>query len=80
MPLSHAVKDVAERYAVSIPTVLAWISSNELRAVNVARSRGKRPTWRITPEALDAFELIRTPAPAAPRAQRGRKQQRKFYP
>ncbi len=46
----------------------------ELRALHVGRSSGARkPRWRITAEALEAFELVpaaRTPTPSVPRARR----------
>jgi excisionase family DNA binding protein len=65
------VNDVCERYDVAEHTVLAWIRSGELRAVNVGRKPGaKKPRWRITQEALDAFELLRTPTPILPRTKR----------
>jgi excisionase family DNA binding protein len=39
-----SVKDVAERYGVTPHTVLSWIASGELRAVNVGRRAGaKKP-------------------------------------
>jgi excisionase family DNA binding protein len=71
MPSAFTVNAVAERYAVTEHTVLAWIGRGELRAVNVGRRPGgKRPRWRVTPEALAAFEAARTPAPALPRPRR----------
>ena len=58
------VADLCKRYSVTPNTVLAWIRSGSLRAVNVARSASKRrPTWRITAEALAEFENARTPKP-----------------
>ena len=60
-----------ERYGVSPHTVLAWIARGELRAVNVARSaNGAKPRWRISEEALKAFEASRTPGPPAVRTRR----------
>jgi excisionase family DNA binding protein len=68
-----SVRDVAERYGVTIHTCLAWIASGELRAVNVGRKPGaKKPRWRITQAALEAFEVLRTPTPPAPRVRRKR--------
>jgi hypothetical protein len=68
------VRDVCEQYGVTEHTVLTWITSGELRAVNVSRRRGaKKPRWRITAEALAAFELMRTPTPPAPRVRRQRR-------
>ena len=53
---------VAARYGVKDHTVLTWIHSGELRAVNVARrAGGGRPSWRIPAAALEAFEALRTP-------------------
>ncbi len=65
------VRDLCDRYGVGEDSVLAWIRSGELKAMNVARSaKSKRPSWRISPEALAAFEAARTPEPPAPRAKR----------
>jgi excisionase family DNA binding protein len=69
-----SVKNVSERFGVSAHTVLAWIKSGELRAVNVGRRPGARkPRWRITADALAAFEALRSAAPTPPRAQRRRR-------
>lgn len=58
------VRAIAERYGVTEATVLAWIRSGELRAVNVGRRAGaKKPRWRVTAAALEAFEQIRSAAP-----------------
>jgi excisionase family DNA binding protein len=66
-----SVRDLCERYEVSEHTVLSWIHSGELRAVNVGRRPGaKRPRWRISHQALEQFELARTPTPPPPRARR----------
>jgi excisionase family DNA binding protein len=65
------VREVAEHYGVSEHTVLAWIRSGELRAVNVGRRPGAgKPRWRVSQAALEAFEALRTPAPPAPRGRR----------
>ena len=61
------VADVSDRYSVDQHTVLAWIRSGELRAVNVGRRPGSRkPRWRISVEALAAFERSRTASPPMP--------------
>lgn len=67
---ASTVRDLCERYCVGEHTVLAWIRSGELRAIDVSRNRGGKPRWRVTPEALEAFELIRTPSPPPPRKRR----------
>jgi excisionase family DNA binding protein len=65
------IKELCERFAVGEHTVLGWIRSGELRALNVGRRPGgKKPRWRITAEALAAFELTRTHNPPPPRTRR----------
>jgi hypothetical protein len=60
------VRDLCDRFKVGEGTVLGWIQSGELAAINVGRTAGKKkPRWRITPEALAAFELSRSVAPSA---------------
>jgi excisionase family DNA binding protein len=76
MPASvtHTPDEVAALYAVSVPTVMGWIRSGELRAVCVSRSaRSRKPRYRVTAEALAAFEASRRPTPPAPAAPRRRK-------
>jgi excisionase family DNA binding protein len=69
----YTVQDLCERYGVTGHTVLAWIRSGELRAVNVGRRLGAgKPRWRITQEALTEFELLRTPTAPAPKVRRKR--------
>jgi transposase len=67
---TFSVREIRERYAVGEHTVLAWIRRGELRAIDVSRKRGGRPKWRVTQEALDAFEALRTPTPVPPRSKR----------
>ncbi len=70
------VNDLQKRYAVSEHTVLKWIRTGELKALNVGRTpRGGKPRWRITAAALEAFEAGRSPSPAPtppPRKTRGK--------
>lgn len=74
--MTFTIKQVCERYGVGQATCLTWIRRGELRALNVARSpAAKRPTWRITEEALQDFELIRNHAPPPPTRRRRRKQE-----
>ena len=68
---AHSIKELCERFSVGEHTVLAWIRSGELRAINVGRRPGaKKPRWRITAEALASFELVRTHSPPPPRSRR----------
>jgi hypothetical protein len=62
--MNYSVKDLQERYDVTQNTVLHWINTGQLRALNVGIEPGKKkPRWRITQEALEAFESIRLTAP-----------------
>jgi excisionase family DNA binding protein len=66
-----SVRDLCERYGVSEHTVLAWINSGEMQAINVSRRGGaKKPRWRISEGAIEAFEVARTAAPTQPRKRR----------
>jgi excisionase family DNA binding protein len=65
------VQDVCDRYGVTVHTVLGWIRSGELRAVNVGRQqRARKPRWRISEEALVAFEQVRATSPPVPKPRR----------
>ena len=72
--MTYGVKDLCKRYGVGEHTVLAWIHTGELKAVDVSRNRGPKPRWRVTQEALDAFEALRTPCPPPPRTRRRKRQ------
>jgi hypothetical protein len=72
----YTVKDLQLRYGVGESTVLAWIHSGELKAINVGVEPGKRrPRWRITAEAVQAFEAGRTPTPSLPAVRRRKQDQ-----
>jgi excisionase family DNA binding protein len=74
MSSTLSVKDLCDRYGITEHTVLGWIRSGELRAVNVGRAPGKiKPRWRITQDALDDFERLRSNAQAVAVAPRRRK-------
>ena len=70
------VRDIQERYGgIGEHTVLGWIKSGELKAINVGRRLGsKKPRWRVTQEALDAFEAMRTATPPVPVTRRRKRQ------
>ena len=73
---TFTVKDLCNRYGVAEHTVLSWIRSGQLRALNVGRHpSSKKPRWRVTSEALEAFELCRTHSPPPSRTRRRRKQE-----
>jgi hypothetical protein len=61
------VREVADRFAVDPHSVLLWIRNGSLGAVNCGRNPGaKKPRWRITPEAIAQFELLRKAIPSSP--------------
>jgi hypothetical protein len=63
-------RGVAERIDVRIHSVLYWIASGQLRAVNVAKKPGGRPSWRIAKDDLALFLMARTPQTHAPSGRR----------
>jgi len=71
--MTYSVKDIQERYGVGEHTVLGWIRLGDLRAVNVSRQLGRRPNWRVTEEALQDFELLRSPTTVPKRTRRRRR-------
>jgi predicted site-specific integrase-resolvase len=75
MSKTFSAKDVADRYGVDARTVLFWIKSGELRAINGSRKiNSKKPRWRITQESIEAFELLR--GSTRPPAKANRRRQR----
>jgi transposase len=74
--MTYSVRQTAERFHVGEHTVLHWIARGELAAVNVARAAGGKPHWRVTPEALQAFELLRSAQPIEPQPQPRRRRRR----
>lgn len=82
-PRASTVQEVSQRYGVGEHTVLGWIASGQLRAIHVGRRPGAgKPRWRITPEALAAFEQVRTSAPPAAKLPRRKRPEGviEFYP
>jgi hypothetical protein len=70
---TFTVRQLCDRYCVGECTVLGWIARGDLAALNCGRAPGKKkPRWRVTPEALAAFEAARTQIPPAARAPRRR--------
>jgi excisionase family DNA binding protein len=68
---SFTIHAIALRHSVSDKTVRGWIRNGELKAINVGRTpNGRKPRWRISQAALDAFEALRTSTPPAPRTRR----------
>jgi transposase len=81
--MNYSLKQVAQRYGVCEATVSHWISTKQLRAINVGRDPGKqKPRWKVTQEALDEFEQTRTtntPPKKQPRLKVVSGSRRQFY-
>jgi excisionase family DNA binding protein len=72
---------LAEQLGIEPAKVIGWIHRGELRAVNVADKNGKRPRWRISPEALEEFLKPRTSTPPVKATRRKRQADfKEFFP
>jgi hypothetical protein len=58
--MTRSVKQIAEHYQVSQHVVLQWIKGGDLNAVNVGRSAGAKPRWRIPEASMVRFEELRS--------------------
>lgn len=76
-------REVAEHYGVCIDSVLAWIRSGHLKALNVSPNpASKRPRFRIDTNDLEAFERrrqVQPPAAPAPRKRKSKDATQKEY-
>lgn len=54
------IVELSERYGVTRETVLSWIESGELQALDTARSGSTRRRYKFTSESLAAFEQRRS--------------------
>lgn len=61
------VPEVAKFLRVRPDKVLSWIRSGRLRGYNVAEHETGRPKYRVNPEDLEAFMLMRVPIQPTPR-------------
>ncbi len=56
----YSVGQAAELLGCDVETVLAWIHSGELIAVDISKSKKrKRPTWRLPEAELGRFLITR---------------------
>lgn len=63
----YSVAEVAQRLAINETKVGKLIKSGEIVAIDVSYKPGAgRPRWRISPQALAAFEASRSSIPAPP--------------
>ena len=61
--LTASVRPIAyaKSRGIGVEKVLQWIADGELIAVNVAQAAdGRRPRWRISLDAIEAFERRRS--------------------
>lgn len=63
---------VAREIGVQGDTVLAWIHSRQLLALDVSRGAGERPRWRIDRHDLEAFLAKRRTVAPPPATERRR--------
>lgn len=54
---------IADRFRCKPETVIGWIRSGELAAINLARRGCIKPRFQISPQALADFELRRSVVP-----------------
>jgi hypothetical protein len=68
----YSIADLCLRWRVGADKIHGFLRRGELVGVNVATNLSSRPQWRISPEAVAAFEARRTsaPTPKPPRRQR----------
>ena len=72
----YSTNDLMERWGVGRDTILHFIRTGRLRAIDVSRSKG-RASWRIPPDAVEIFEQANESPEwnAPPKLQRRKRQQ-----
>lgn len=61
---------IADHLGCKPETVISWIKNGELKAINLARLGSMKSRYRVSPEALAAFELARSVIPKEPTVRR----------
>ena len=72
-PRGLTPRELAAVLRVSPDKVLHWIKSGELRALNTASARCRKPRFVILPGHLEEFERRRLVAPAPKQARQRKK-------
>lgn len=54
MPRTLTTEEVADRYSTTPDVIRRWIRQGRLEAIDIGD--GRRPTYRVYPEALDRFD------------------------
>lgn len=57
---------IADHLGCKPETVISWIKSGELKAINLARLGSMKSRFRVSPQALADFELARSVIPREP--------------
>lgn len=60
MPEWFTPPQIARQRQLRVGKVLTWIRTGQLLAVNCAEQPGGRPRWRVSAEALAAFDAARS--------------------
>ena len=72
----YTPREVARQRRVRVSTIFGWIRRGELEAINHAPTHLGKPRWKISPDALAAFDRARSSrsmiAPSPRRRGRGR--------
>lgn len=66
----YKVQDLKLLFEASEHTIGEWIRNGSLQAIDISRTPGGKPRWRITQEALDAFMERRASHPTPPTPKR----------
>lgn len=66
--------EIAAKYCCKPETVIGWIRSGELKAINLARRGAMKPRYRVSLQALSDFELGRSVIPKEPTVRRRARQ------
>ncbi|HEX29770.1 TPA: DNA-binding protein [Candidatus Poribacteria bacterium] len=55
---AYSISDIARKLGVTRRTVFNWIKTGQLEVINISLGK-KKPTYRITKEALERFIQLR---------------------
>ncbi len=66
---------IAKQLAVSVDTVLRWIRSGELKAIDCSRQCDGKPRWRVTASEFEDFQIRRSTVKNSKPSRRPRKRE-----
>jgi len=76
----YTVADLCQRWRVGPDKIHGFLRRGELVGVNVATHLSARPQWRVSREAVEAFERRRSSAPPPKPPRRRRMQMVDYFP